>query len=115
MSDSFSLPVGTPIGQRFIVDTPVGSGAQGEVYRAEDRNVRGHRVAIKIMRHPARTEDQRAAAMRELELLSAVHHPMADADPVFADHKARIWIHHSVIDSAASFDKFSLLRFPIAQ
>ncbi|MCB9626677.1 MAG: serine/threonine protein kinase [Sandaracinaceae bacterium] len=91
MSDSFSLPVGTPIGQRFIVDTPVGSGAQGEVYRAEDRNVRGHRVAIKIMRHPARTEEQRAAAMRELELLSAVHHPSVLHFLDYGWHEGRLW------------------------
>lgn len=47
--------------------------------------------------------------------LWGVDHPMHDADPWFADHRARFWIRGSVIDSAASFDKFSLLRFPIAQ
>jgi serine/threonine protein kinase len=91
MSDDYSLARDTPLGARFLIETPVGAGAQGEVYRAQDRNVRGHRVAIKIMRHPARTEDQRAAAMRELELLSAVHHPSVLHFLDYGWHEGRLW------------------------
>ncbi|MCA9575349.1 MAG: serine/threonine protein kinase, partial [Myxococcales bacterium] len=91
MSDAYTLAAGTPIGQRFLIDAPVGAGAQGEVYRAQDRNVRGHRVAIKLMRHPARTEDQRTAAMRELELLSAVHHPSVLHFLDYGWHEGRLW------------------------
>jgi tRNA A-37 threonylcarbamoyl transferase component Bud32 len=91
MSDDYTLARDTPIGERFLIETPVGAGAQGEVYRAQDRNVRGHRVAIKIMRHPARTEDQRAAAMRELELLSAVHHPSVLHFLDYGWHDGRLW------------------------
>jgi serine/threonine protein kinase len=91
MSDDYTLARDTPIGERFLIETPVGAGAQGEVYRAQDRNVRGHRVAIKIMRHPARTEEQRAAAMRELELLSAVHHPSVLHFLDYGWHEGRLW------------------------
>lgn len=91
MSDDFTLAKDTPLGQRFIIETPVGAGAQGEVYRAQDRNVRSHRVAIKIMRVPARTEEQRVAAMRELELLSAVHHPSVLHFLDYGWHEGRLW------------------------
>lgn len=89
--EEYSLSQGTQLGTRFVIDTPVGAGAQGEVYRARDVNIEAHRVAIKIMRHPARTDAQREAAMRELELLSAVHHPSVLHFLDYGWHDGRLW------------------------
>src|SRR5690606_35314215 len=70
-----SLGVGATLADRFVLVAAVAAGAQGEVFRAEDRHVRGRVVAVKVMRHPARNQVARELAMRELELLAAVRHP----------------------------------------
>ncbi len=89
--DRFSLAAGSVLGDRFVVTSPVAAGAQGEVYRAEDRDVRGHVVALKVMRHASHSEVEREIALRELELLAAVRHPSVLQ---FLDHgwlDGRLW------------------------
>jgi eukaryotic-like serine/threonine-protein kinase len=90
-SERFSLAEGTVLGDRFVVTAPIAAGAQGEVYRAEDRDVRGHVVAVKVMRYPSNSEVEREVALRELELLAAVRHPSVLQ---FLDHGwigGRLW------------------------
>ncbi len=86
-----SLIPGAVVGDRFVVTALVAAGAQGQIYRAEDRDVRGHVVALKVMRYPSRSEVARELALRELELLAAVRHPSVLQ---FLDHgwiDGRLW------------------------
>jgi tRNA A-37 threonylcarbamoyl transferase component Bud32 len=69
------LDAGTLIGGRYRVAKQVGAGAFGEVYRAEDQDVPGHVVALKILREPALSQMVREHHLRELKLIAAVFHP----------------------------------------
>lgn len=69
------LPIGTVVDLRYRLDKHVGSGGFADVYRATDVAVPGHRVALKLLKRPAATEEQRGAALRELRMTAAVFHP----------------------------------------
>jgi hypothetical protein len=86
-----ALPAGTVVGDRYEVEKRVGAGAFGEVYRARDREVDGHVVALKILHQPALSENARANALRELRLIASVFHPSIVQ---FKDHGwfgGRLW------------------------
>ncbi len=85
------LAPGTVIGGRYRIAKQVGAGAFGEVYYAEDRDVPGHVVALKILREPALSEMVREHHLRELKLIAAVFHPSVVH---FKDHgwfEDRLW------------------------
>src|SRR6478752_6007363 len=65
---------GTVLGGRYALAERLGSGAMGEVWRAEDR-VLGRQVAVKIV-VPALMEDELFAARfrREATVLAAMNH-----------------------------------------
>lgn len=82
---------GTLIGGRYRVVARVGVGAFGEVYKADDQDVPGHRVALKLLREPALSQAARDEALRELKLIAAVFHPSV---VLFKDHgwfEDRLW------------------------
>jgi eukaryotic-like serine/threonine-protein kinase len=70
-----ALAPGTVMGGRFAIERRVGTGAFGDVYRAKDVDVPGHVVALKLLRQPARTEEGREQALRELHIIASVFHP----------------------------------------
>jgi hypothetical protein len=70
-----ALPPGEVFGGRYRVVELVGRGGQGDVYRAEDIEVKGHVVAVKLLHEAARDDAGREHAMRELRMLAAVSHP----------------------------------------
>lgn len=89
--DTTALELGTLIGGRYRLTHRVGVGAFGDVYRADDEDVPGHRVALKILREPALSQSARDDALRELKLIAAVFHPSV---VVFKDHgwfEDRLW------------------------
>lgn len=82
---------GTLVGGRYRVVSRVGVGAFGDVYKADDQDVPGHRVALKMLREPALSQAARDEALRELKLIAAVFHPSV---VLFKDHgwfEDRLW------------------------
>lgn len=85
------LDPGTLVGGRYQLVERVGVGAFGDVYRAEDVEVPGHQVALKLLRQPSLSESARQNALRELKLNAAVFHPSLVQ---FKDHgwfEQRLW------------------------
>ena len=83
--------VGRTLGGRYRVEARVGGGAFGDVFRAMDTEVRGHRVAIKLLHEPCLSDDERERALRELRLIASVFHPSIVQ---FKDHgwyDQRLW------------------------
>ncbi|MDH5493334.1 MAG: protein kinase, partial [Myxococcales bacterium] len=69
------LEPGTLVGGRYRVAQQIGSGGFADVYRAEDQEVEGHVVALKVLHRKALTDAARAQALRELHLIASVFHP----------------------------------------
>jgi eukaryotic-like serine/threonine-protein kinase len=85
------LEKGAIIGGRYRILERVGVGAFGDVYRADDTEVPGHRVALKLLRQPSLSESARQSALRELRINAAVFHPSLVQ---FKDHgwyEQRLW------------------------
>ncbi|MFK7989143.1 MAG: protein kinase [Sandaracinaceae bacterium] len=91
LADAQTLEPGTLIGGRYELVEEVGTGSFGDVYRAQDIEVAGHEVALKLLRQPSLSESARRAALRELKLNAAVFHPSLVQ---FKDHgwfEQRLW------------------------
>ncbi len=91
IDDEEGLEAGTLVGGRYQLVERVGVGAFGDVYRAEDIEVRGHQVALKMLRQPSLSERARQSALRELKLNAAAYHPSLVQ---FKDHgwfDERLW------------------------
>jgi serine/threonine protein kinase len=85
------LPSGTIVGGRYAIETRVGLGAFGDVYRAKDTEVPGHVVALKLLHQPAHSKAAKQSALRELRLIASVFHPSIVQ---FKDHgwfEERLW------------------------
>ena len=86
-----AFAAGTHVGGRYRVVERVGVGAFGDVYRADDADVPGHRVALKILREPSLSTAARDAALRELKLIAAVFHPSVVQFKDHGWHEDRLW------------------------
>lgn len=85
------LPTGTIVGGRYAIETRVGLGAFGDVYRAKDTEVPGHVVALKLLHQAAHSKAAKQSALRELRLIASVFHPSIVQ---FKDHgwfEERLW------------------------
>lgn len=85
------LPSGTIVGGRYAIETRVGLGAFGDVYRAKDTEVPGHVVALKLLHQAAHSKNAKQSALRELRLIASVFHPSIVQ---FKDHgwfEERLW------------------------
>ncbi|UCH30806.1 MAG: protein kinase, partial [Myxococcales bacterium] len=85
------LPSGTIVGGRYAIETRVGLGAFGDVYRAKDTEVPGHIVALKLLHQAAHSKTAKQSALRELRLIASVFHPSIVQ---FKDHgwfEERLW------------------------
>jgi serine/threonine protein kinase len=85
------LPSGTIVGGRYSIETRVGLGAFGDVYRAKDTEVPGHVVALKLLHQQAHSKKAKQSALRELRLIASVFHPSIVQ---FKDHgwfEERLW------------------------
>ncbi|HJL35478.1 MAG TPA: serine/threonine-protein kinase, partial [Polyangiaceae bacterium LLY-WYZ-15_(1-7)] len=86
------LAPGALIAERYELEARLGSGAYAEVFRARDRLVPDHVVALKILAAPVRTEEGRAHALREIRCLAAVFHPSVAQLKDHGWHADRLWI-----------------------
>ncbi|MFW6049819.1 MAG: protein kinase domain-containing protein [Myxococcota bacterium] len=86
-----ALPEGTIVGGRYAIERRVGSGAFGDVYRANDTEVPGHEVALKLLHQPSMDETARAQALRELHLIASVFHPSVVQFKDHGWHENRLW------------------------
>lgn len=85
------LEVGDVISDRYDIESHLGSGAFADVYRARDREVPDHVVALKIRRDRSEHEASRAVARRELRLIASVFHPSIVQLKDHGWHDGRLW------------------------
>ncbi len=85
-SRSRTLPVATRLGS-YVIRSLLGSGGEGEVYRARDARLERD-VAIKVLPlHLTRSPSALARFKRETELIAALSHPTVLAiDDIGTDH-----------------------------
>ncbi|MBO6936109.1 MAG: protein kinase [Deltaproteobacteria bacterium] len=69
------LAVGAMVDQRYQVESYIGGGAHADVYRARDRYVHNHIVALKVARERVSSEAEQEHALREIRCLASVFHP----------------------------------------
>src|SRR6266403_4825246 len=75
VSDSASITTGTDFGPRYTVESLLGSGGMGKVYKARDREL-DRTVAIKVLRPDLMTDPQAMQRFKhELLLASSISHP----------------------------------------
>src|SRR6266849_317319 len=75
VSDSASIHTGTDFGPRYHVESLLGSGGMGKVYKARDREL-DRTVAIKVLRPDLMTDPQAMQRFKhELLLASSISHP----------------------------------------
>lgn len=86
-----ALSSGKMIGSRYRIQARVGTGAFGDVYRAEDADVPGHVVALKLLHQPAYSDEARRSALRELQHLASVFHPSVVHLKDHGWHDGRLW------------------------
>jgi eukaryotic-like serine/threonine-protein kinase len=85
------LEMGTRIGDRYEVEGLLGTGAFADVYRARDRDVTDHVVALKILRAPAADAESVHTALRELQLIASVFHPSVVQLKDHGWHNGHLW------------------------
>jgi len=83
--------VGDIIGERYVIDIPISSGGFGAVFRAKDRQIPNHQVALKLLHKPAASEEDRQAALRELTLIASVSHPLVVQFKDYGWFEGRLW------------------------
>ncbi|KAL4439991.1 hypothetical protein ABPG75_002992 [Micractinium tetrahymenae] len=81
----------------FTLEEPLGSGHFGRVYRARSKAT-GQLVAVKVVDLLPKQRREAAAAWRECQLLSTLHHDCVVRTITF--HAARVQRKHSVVESA---------------
>jgi TolA-binding protein len=85
------LEMGTRIADRYEVEGLLGAGAFADVYRARDRDVTDHVVALKILRAPAADPQSVHTALRELQLIASVFHPSVVQLKDHGWHDGHLW------------------------
>ena len=85
------LAVGDMIGERYVVEQVISSGGFGTVYRAKDRQIENHEVAVKLLHKPAASDAEREAALRELTLIASVSHPSVVQFKDYGWQQGRLW------------------------
>jgi hypothetical protein len=85
------LEMGTRLGDRYEVEGLLGAGAFADVYRARDRDVTDHVVALKILRAPAGDAQSVHTALRELQLIASVFHPSVVQLKDHGWHNGHLW------------------------
>jgi serine/threonine protein kinase len=85
------LPIGAIIGERYVLEKHISSGGFGAVYRAQDRQIENHHVALKLLHQPAADAAAREAALRELTLIASVSHPSIVQFKDYGWYEGRLW------------------------
>ncbi|MFT3926168.1 MAG: protein kinase [Myxococcales bacterium] len=85
------LEKGAVIAGRYEIEALLGAGAFADVYRARDRDVTDHVVALKILRTASADTRSVKAALRELQLIASVFHPSVVQLKDHGWHEGRLW------------------------
>ncbi len=85
------LRLGEIVGERYVIEQHISGGGFGAVYRASDRQIRHHQVALKLLHAPAKDEQARETALRELTLIASVSHPSVVQFKDYGWHAGRLW------------------------
>lgn len=85
------LEPGALIAERYEVEALLGAGAFADVYRARDRDVTDHVVALKILRTASADTRSVRAALRELQLIASVFHPSVVQLKDHGWHEGKLW------------------------
>lgn len=85
------LETGAVIADRYETEALLGSGAFADVYRARDRDVTDHVVALKILRTTSVDTRSVRAALRELQLIASVFHPSVVQLKDHGWYEGRLW------------------------
>jgi len=85
------LPVGFLLADRYVIEEHISDGGFGAVYRASDREISSHRLAIKLLHRPAETDKAQQNALRELVLIASVSHPSVVQFKDYGWHQGRLW------------------------
>lgn len=85
------LAKGTVISERFTVESCLGGGAFGYVYRARDVRVPTHVVALKLLHRPAKTDTAREGAMAEVARITSAFHPSLVQLKEHGWYSGRLW------------------------
>ncbi len=85
------LPPGATLADRYVVERTVGGGAFGHVYRARDRRVPTHVVALKLAHRPSRTTASKEGALAELARIASAFHPSLVQLKEHGWHEDRLW------------------------
>lgn len=86
-----SLKPGSLVGGRYLIEEHISSGGFGAVYRAADREIRHHQVALKVLHQKSTSDKDKQAALRELRLLATVTHPSVVQFKEYGWHDERLW------------------------
>jgi hypothetical protein len=86
------VQAGSVVGGRYEIEKFVAAGSFGAVYRANDLEVPGHVVALKLMHRPPASEQEEALCRREVQLIAAVSHPSVVSFKDHGFHQGRFYI-----------------------
>src|SRR5215831_16807859 len=106
------LPVGSQIGV-FRIDTLLGVGGMGEVYRAHDTKL-NRDVAIKILPPAFASDPDRLARFkREAQVLASLNHPNVAAIHGFEDSSGIHALVLELVDGPTLADRLAVSALPI--
>lgn len=87
----YRIKLGTVLGERYQLKKHIGAGGFADVYRAEDVEVPGHVLALKVLKRPSTSEDKRQSALKELRIIAAVYHPSIVQFKDYGWFEGRLW------------------------
>lgn len=85
------IKLGTVLGERYQLKKHIGAGGFADVYRAEDVEVPGHVLALKVLKRASTSEENRQAALKELRIIAAVYHPSIVQFKDYGWFEGRLW------------------------
>ena len=97
-----SVGPGAFLGDRYLLIKPLGSGAYGEVWRAEDRH-RNYHVAIKLLK-----DKNKVAAWREASILTGLRSPH-----ILEVHNADVFVDVPYLDTALASSSLDVTCAPL--
>ncbi len=92
IGDQSIAAVGEVIDGRYRIEGLLGRGASAQVFLASDLQIRGHQVALKLMRQPVSDAMVADAIRRELEILASLWHPSVVQLRGNGQHRGRIYL-----------------------